>query len=128
MTEQLDLVRTFVHIDNAGNAKPVKVTSSFWRDTSAKYARVLGAFDFKSNDDLHSSMQEVHPEADEVLFLASGAIDVLIEEAGVERVVSLEAGQAAVVARGLWHRLVMRRPGKLLFINSRAGMQGRDVR
>jgi len=125
--EQFDLVRTFVHLDNAGNAKPVKVTPSSWRDTTAKYERVLGAFDFNSDDDLHASMQEMHPEADEVLFVVSGAVDVLIEEAGVENVVCLEAGEAAVVGRGRWHRLAMRRPGKLLFINSRVGMQGRDA-
>ena len=32
-----------------------------------------------------------------------------------------------VVPRGVWHRLVMRRPGRLLFINSRSGMQSRTA-
>ena len=128
MKDQFDLSSTFVHIDDAGNATPIKLAPAFWRDTSFKYDRLVGTFEFRSDDDLHSSMQEMHPEADELLFLVSGAIDVIIDKSGSEQVVSLEAGQAALVPRDLWHRLVMRRPGKLLFINSRTGMRSRSVR
>ena len=74
---------------------------------------------------MHSSTQEMHPGADEVLFVVFGAIDVLLDEAEGEHTVALEPGQAAIVPRGVWHRLVMRRPGRLLFINSRKGMEGR---
>jgi mannose-6-phosphate isomerase-like protein (cupin superfamily) len=70
-------------------------------------------------------MQEVHPHADEVLLVVSGALDVVLEEGGAERTVPLEAGQAAIVPRGTWHRLLMRRPGRLVFINNRKAMQSR---
>jgi mannose-6-phosphate isomerase-like protein (cupin superfamily) len=73
-------------------------------------------------------MQEVHPLADEVLLLVSGAIDVVLEEAEAERTIALEAGQAAIVPRGIWHRLVMHQPGRLVFINSRTDMQSRTRR
>ena len=126
MHETLDLCTTFIHLTEAGGAEAVKVTPRFWSSSSGnRYDRLTGIFEFSSGSDLHSSMQEMHPEADEVLFLVSGAIDVMMEEAGAERTIALEAGQAAIVPRGLWHRLVMRRPGRLLFINSRRGMQGR---
>jgi len=105
----------------------VPITPSFWRGSAAGhvYDRVVGAFDFSSSADLHASMQEMHPLADELLILASGALDVILEEAGGERTIALEAGQGAIVPRGVWHRLVMRRPGRLLFINSRTDMQSR---
>ena len=61
-------------------------------------------------------MQEMHPESDELLFLVSGGLDVILQEDGAEQTVALDAGQAAIVPRGVWHRLVMREPGKLLFI------------
>jgi mannose-6-phosphate isomerase-like protein (cupin superfamily) len=126
MPKTIDLTTTFIHLSDAGDAEAVKVTPTFWSGSSGnRYDRLTGIFDFSSASDLHSSMQEMHPEADEVLFLVSGAIDVMLEDGGVERVIALEAGQAAIVPRGAWHRLVMRRPGKLLFINSRRGMQGR---
>ena len=129
MAESLDLVRTFVHLTHGGDAEPVELTPFFWRDSSSKrlYDRLVGVFAFASAEDLHSSSQEVHPEADELLFVISGAIDVILQEGDSERIVPLEAGQAAIVPRGLWHRLVMRQPGKLLFINSRTGMQSRPI-
>ena len=129
MTRPLDLSRTFVHLTNRGDAEPVELTPSFWRESSSRplYHRVVGAFAFSSSDDLHSSMQEMHPEADELLVVVSGAIDVVLQETAAERTISLEAGQAAIVPRGAWHRLVMRKAGKLLFINSRTGMQSRPV-
>jgi mannose-6-phosphate isomerase-like protein (cupin superfamily) len=130
MKKPFDLARVFVHLKDGGDVEPVKVTRAFWGDDSiaaGKYDRIAGAFEFASDDDLHASMQEVHPRSDELLFLVSGAIDVLLDEPGGERRVALEAGQAAIVPRGVWHRLVMREPGKLVFINSRTGMQSREV-
>jgi mannose-6-phosphate isomerase-like protein (cupin superfamily) len=126
MARGFDLSTTFVHLADGGGAEPLEPTPSFWRGSAGKrYDRVVGAFDFSSSEDLHASMQEMHPAADEVLFLASGALDVIVEDAGGERTIPLEAGQAAIVPRGAWHRLVMRRPGRLVFINSRTGIQGR---
>jgi mannose-6-phosphate isomerase-like protein (cupin superfamily) len=124
-----DLSTTFVHLADGGGAEPLKPTPAFWRGSGASRCdRVVGAFDFRSSQDLHASMQEMHPEVDEVLFLASGAIDVIVEEAGGERTIPLEAGQAAIVARGAWHRLVMRNPGRLVFVNNRRGIQSRPCK
>ena len=129
MAEPIDLVRTFVHLTHSGDAEPVELTPSFWRDSCSErlYDRLVGVFPFESAEDLHASSQEVHPEADELLFVMSGAIDVVLEDGEAEQTVPLEAGQAAIVPRGLWHRLVMRQPGKLLFVNSRSGMQSRPI-
>src|SRR4029453_15904316 len=129
MTQPLDLSSTFVHISNGGDRELVKLPASFWRGNSSvkRYDRLVGTFDFKSSKDLHSTMQEMHPEADELLYVVSGAIDVIFEEAPAELTVPLDAGQATVVPRGVWHRLVMRQQGKLLFINSRTGMQSRKA-
>ena len=130
MTQTLDLSTTFIHLADGGAAEPVKVTPVLWSGSAkgTRYDRLVGAFDFSSSRDLHSSMQEVHPLADEVLLLVSGAIDVVLEEAEAERTIALEAGQAAIVPRGIWHRLVMHQPGRLVFINSRTDMQSRTRR
>jgi len=130
MTQPFNLSSVFVHLKNSGDAETVALTPAFWRDSSSgkhTYDRLLGVFEFRSAEDLHSSMQEMHPEADELLFLVSGAIDLILDEANGERIVSVETGEAAIVPRGVWHRLVMREPGKLLFVNSRTGMQGRKA-
>lgn len=130
MTQPLDLSSTFVHLSNGGDTELIRLTPSFWRGSSSgkQYDRLVGTFEFTSSKDLHSTMQEMHPEADELLYVVSGAIDVVLEEGDAERAVALDAGQGAIVPRGVWHRLVMRKQGKLLFINSRAGIQSRTVR
>src|SRR6266850_3414150 len=127
MARTFDLSATFVHLSDRGDAELVKPTRSFWSG-GEQYDRVAGAFDFRSAKDLHSSTQEMHPDIDEVLVLISGAIDVVLEEDGEERLIALESGQAAIVPRGVWHRLVVRSPGRLLFINNRKGMQSRPHR
>jgi mannose-6-phosphate isomerase-like protein (cupin superfamily) len=129
VSQTIDIARTFIHLSDGGGVEPLEVTPSFWSGSAAeRYERVVGAFDFRSPEDLHSSMQEMHPEIDEVLLVVSGALDVIVEEAGGERTIALEPGQAAIVPRGVWHRLVMRRPGRLLFINNRKSIQSRPFR
>ena len=129
MTQPIDLARTFVHLSRQGDAERVELTPSFWRASAGSplYDRLVGVIEFHSSEDLHSAMQEMHPEADELLFLISGAIDLVLQEGAAERTVALGAGQAEIVPRGIWHRLAMREPGKLLFINSRTGMESRKA-
>lgn len=131
MIQPFKLSSTFVHLRDGGDAEQIKLTPAFWRGSPAgkeKHDRVLGVFEFKSDADLHSSMQEMHPEADEVIYLVAGAIELVLDEPDGERTVTIETGEASIVPRGVWHRLVMRRPGKLLFVNSRTGMRGRRHR
>jgi mannose-6-phosphate isomerase-like protein (cupin superfamily) len=123
-----NLTKTFVHLRDGGGAETIKLTPAFWRGGGDKLDRVMGLFAFKSSRDLHPSMEEMHPEGDEILLLVSGAMDVIVKEDGKEKSTALEAGQFAIVPRGAWHRLVMRKPGQLLFINSRKGMQSRPAK
>ena len=59
---------------------------------------------------------ELHPDGDEVLYLIAGCVDVVLEEAGGETTTELRAGQAFIVPRGVWHRVVLREPSHLLHI------------
>jgi mannose-6-phosphate isomerase-like protein (cupin superfamily) len=64
---------------------------------------------------------ELHPDRDELLYLAQGATDVLLrddpDDAAGERVIALTGGAACVVPRGTWHRQVVREPSVLLFLS-----------
>jgi quercetin dioxygenase-like cupin family protein len=59
---------------------------------------------------------ERHPDGDEILYLLSGRIDVILEEPEGERTVAVAPGEAFVVPRGVWHRIDLREPSQLLFI------------
>jgi mannose-6-phosphate isomerase-like protein (cupin superfamily) len=71
---------------------------------------------------------ERHPDGDEVLFLISGRVDVILEHEGVEDVVELRAGQTVVVPRGVWHRILPHEPGQLLHITPGPKGEWRRVR
>jgi mannose-6-phosphate isomerase-like protein (cupin superfamily) len=125
----IDPTVTFVHLLPDGGAEPIPLTPAFWRESTTDPAlhRVVSAVDFDDPADLHENVLERHPAGDEVLLLASGELEVVVQDdAGRHRVV-LRAGAAFVVPRGAWHRLVVRRPGRLIAINHRAGMETRPA-
>lgn len=68
---------------------------------------------------------EMHPDGDELLFVLSGKVDVLLEEDGMERAVEVAPGQALVVPRGVWHRVILREPSQLLAITPGPGGEHR---
>jgi mannose-6-phosphate isomerase-like protein (cupin superfamily) len=47
---------------------------------------------------------ERHPDADELLYVLEGAVDITLLAEGGPAQVSVAAGSAFVVPRGLWHR------------------------
>ena len=70
---------------------------------------------------------EMHPDGDELLYLVSGRVEVIIEEGGtettvgVENVATLTAGQAILVPRGAWHRVNVCEPSHLVHITPGPG-------
>ena len=71
---------------------------------------------------------EMHPDGDELLYLLSGKIEVVLEENGEERVVEMSPGQGLVVPRGVWHRVVLRQASHLVHITPGPGGQHRPPR
>jgi len=59
---------------------------------------------------------EMHPDADELLYLISGRVEVVLELEDGEQRVELGAGQAIVVPQGTWHQIYVNEPGQLLNI------------
>ena len=70
---------------------------------------------------------EMHPDADELLYLLSGRIRVRLELEDGDRDVELTAGQAVVVPRGIWHQIYVDEPGQLLNVTPGPGGQHRPV-
>lgn len=59
---------------------------------------------------------EVHPDGDELLYLVSGAVTVRLELPDGDEHVDLKAGDAIVVPQGIWHRVTLKEPGRLIHI------------
>lgn len=71
---------------------------------------------------------EMHPDGDELLFLISGRLTVVLEDREPPRRVTLEPGQALVVPRGVWHRVLLAEPSQILHITPGPGGEHRPPR
>ena len=70
---------------------------------------------------------EVHPDADELLYLVSGRIRVRLELEGGDREAVVRAGQALAIPRGTWHLIVVDEPGQLINVTPGPGGQSRPL-
>ncbi|HEX4492076.1 MAG TPA: cupin domain-containing protein [Acidimicrobiia bacterium] len=70
---------------------------------------------------------EMHPDADELLYLVSGRVRVRLELDDGTREVALNAEQAIVVPRGVWHRIFIEEPGRLVHITPGPGGDHRPL-
>lgn len=71
---------------------------------------------------------EMHPDGDEVLYLITGHVDLVLEEGGSERALEIRPGQGVVVPKGVWHRVLLREPSQLLHVTPGPGGECRPVR
>jgi mannose-6-phosphate isomerase-like protein (cupin superfamily) len=123
-----DPFATLVHLRAEGHAVPVAWTPDVFRTLAADAGdRVIGAKHAESPADFHADEWEMHPGGDEVLYLLTGALDVVLDEPAGERTFGLEGGQACLVPRGVWHRLVLRQPSDLVFVTPAHGTRHRAV-
>jgi mannose-6-phosphate isomerase-like protein (cupin superfamily) len=70
---------------------------------------------------------EMHPDADELLYLLSGRVRVRLELDDGDQETGLCAGQALVVPRGVWHRIFIEEPGRLVHITPGPGGRHRPL-
>ncbi len=120
-----NLFRTFVHLEVDGGATPMRVDGAFWARLKQHRldGRLAGAFRMMRN-----TAWEMLPDGDALLYLLSGAVDVVLEQDGAEQILELRARRAAIVPRGVWHRLLVREQGDLLFFTPGPRIERRPVR
>jgi mannose-6-phosphate isomerase-like protein (cupin superfamily) len=70
---------------------------------------------------------EMHPHADEFVYLLSGAAMLHLEEADGVRVVALSGSGAVIVPRGVWHTAKLTAPSRMLHITRGEGTQTRPA-
>ena len=69
---------------------------------------------------------EMHPDGDELVYLISGAIAVELELPGGTQTVELAPGQAVIVPKGIWHRVLIREPSQLFHLTPGPGGEHRS--
>jgi mannose-6-phosphate isomerase-like protein (cupin superfamily) len=116
-----------VQLDDGGASHAVEMGGDFWATIGDRSefgrGRLMGVV-AQSKDWDH---WERHPHGEEILVLLSGEIEMVLETAEGERRATLQAGQAFVVPRGLWHRGIVRQAGELMFVTPGVGTEHRPV-
>jgi len=123
-----DPAATYVHLDPAGSAQTVPGGERFWSLPEAELDRFGTGWlitEFECSADWSS--WEMHPEADEFVYLLSGAAVLLLEEPGGLREVPLHERAATVVPQGIWHTAKVAEPSRMLFVTRGRGTRHRAL-
>jgi mannose-6-phosphate isomerase-like protein (cupin superfamily) len=120
------LEKEFVHLENNGHMKSLLVDEKFWSDDSQhgylRSGRLMGVLKL----DPSPSHWEVHPDGDELLYLLSGSMDVVLKVERKNKVVTLDGLSSFIVPKGMWHQTIARETSTLLFITPSKDTQRRD--
>jgi mannose-6-phosphate isomerase-like protein (cupin superfamily) len=121
----LALDQTYLLIDDGPRVTRVEGGPAFWAGIETRDDLADKRLMLVSHQDGAGLHWEMHPAGDEILFLVSGALDVVMEIDGGERQIPLQAGATAIVPAGIWHTLDVHVAGDLLSITRGAGTQVR---
>lgn len=123
-----DLSSHYVLLDASGASATVEGGNAFWSQPPEELERfgrgwLVSEFAFERD----WPQWEMHPEADEVVRLMAGTADLLLEwPTGIQEV-RMQAGDAYVIRKGIWHTLKVAGPCRMLHITMGAGTQHRPL-
>jgi mannose-6-phosphate isomerase-like protein (cupin superfamily) len=127
--ETFDLIGTYVHLRDDGGATRIEVSPTFWEDVMGGRRAELGegrlVAVFRFEADWNNA--EMHPAGDEIVYVLTGAIDLVLQEPGGNRTIPLESGTGHLVPRGVWHTARVRAPANVLHVTPGAGTQHRPL-
>ena len=121
-----DLETTYLALDGKGGVIPMPVTEDFWvriDGSPAATRSMMGVYPVLGD----WAAWEMHPQGDEVLVLIDGHIDMLLDDGESYSVAEMRAGSTLIVPAGIWHRAIMRAPGRLLAFTYGPGTEHRPV-
>lgn len=123
-----DLSSHYVLLDASGASTTVEGGDAFWSQPPEeldRYGRgwLLSEFSFASD----WPQWEMHPQADEVVRLLSGAAELQLEwPTGIQKI-RMRAGDAYVIPKGAWHTVKVLEPCRMLHVTMGGGTQHRPL-
>jgi|GEM_PF-229779 len=122
------LPTTRVHVPNGSTFEPLPADATLVRRlANDDQLRLLGVHAVRTDEDAHAGQWEIHPDGDELLCLASGRVDLVLEEPSGPRVIALEPMTGTIVPQGTWHRLMVVEPSVIVTMARYAGTQLRPM-
>ena len=124
-TNCFELDRTYVQLLDGSASLRVPVGPDFWERIGDRTELHEGRLLLVSHQSGEWTHWEMHPAGDEILYLLSGKIDLILENNNEQEIVSLSAGKAVIVPARTWHTAKVLESGDLLSITRGAGTQVR---
>jgi mannose-6-phosphate isomerase-like protein (cupin superfamily) len=119
---------TYVLLDADGAATQLSGGDQFWQLPEADLVRcgdgwLVSEYVFKTD----WPSWEMHPYADEFVYLLSGSATLHLEQADGVHTIALQGRGAVIVPRGVWHTAKVATPCRMLHITRGAGTQTRPA-
>jgi mannose-6-phosphate isomerase-like protein (cupin superfamily) len=129
MNTSFTLTSTFLHLDG-GAAERMVVDETFWPRVMSGARPLPGwlvtSFEFAAADsDAASQHSEVHPQGDEIHICVDGAMTAILERPEGNERIDFGIGEACLVPAGVWHRLVARKPSRIVSLTFGEGTEHR---
>lgn len=123
-----DLSSHYVFLESSGASATVPGGDAFWSQSHDELERyghgwLVSEYSFASD----WPQWEMHPEADEIVRLMSGAAELHLESPAGVQVVRMLADDAYVIPKGAWHTVKVIEPCRMLHITMGAGTRHRAV-
>lgn len=118
----------YVLLGADGGVQPLPGGAQFWALPESELAQ-CGEGWLVSEYLFHQDWRtwEMHPHADEFVYLLSGEAELHLEEACGVRIVRLSGNGAVIVPRGVWHTAKLSSLCRMLHITRGEGTQTRPV-
>ena len=124
----IDPSQVYVLLAADGSAAELPGGEAFWSQPGSELDRIGQGWlvsEFECDADWPN--WEMHPNADEFVYLLSGEVVLKLQYgAGITRI-PLKDRAAVVVPRGVWHSASVSAPSRMLFVTLGAGTQHRPV-
>ncbi|MFZ6655858.1 cupin domain-containing protein [Undibacterium sp. TJN19] len=125
---KIDSQKNYVALAGDGNATVLLGGDAFWSlpepDIEA-WGKHWLISEFSCESDWPS--WEMHPHADEFVYLLSGTADFLLEEGDEVKRISMQPGAAVLVPKGRWHTAKVHAPSRMLFMTMGLGTEHRPA-
>lgn len=127
-TRAFDLATTYVHLADGGTGAAVEVGPTFWQDLMTGKTDYPGRLAMVGTFESDWPHWEMHPAGEELIYLLSGAVDVLLDDGETTRTLALRPdAPCLLMPRGVWHRFTVVEPGAALFVTAGEGTQHRPL-
>jgi mannose-6-phosphate isomerase-like protein (cupin superfamily) len=121
-----DFETTYVGLDGKGGAHRLRAGPKFW-ETIDSNAAARGTLITQFDSDADWPHWEMHPKGDEVVYLLEGQATMVFQGKPRDRKIGMTAGQAVVVPKGTWHRALVAKPCRMLFITYGEGTRHKGL-